>query len=152
MPPPVTSVLAVRHQRVRQSLPSGLDALVVTTPANIRYLSNHAGSAGTLVLTADAVHLLVDFRYVAAVAALQESPLACPSLRVWQVPASYDEALLECLGAIGVKTAGFEGAHLTVARHEWLVAESSARGLGVAFRSTARLVEAARVVKDATEI
>jgi len=152
MPPPVSSVLAVRHQRVRQSLDSSLDALVVTTPANIRYLSNHAGSAGTLVLTADAVHLMVDFRYVAAVAAVQESPFACPTLRVWPVPASYDEALLECLKTIGVKTAGFEGAHLTVARHEWLVTESSARALGVTFRSTSRLVEAARVVKDATEI
>ncbi|HEX5110224.1 MAG TPA: Xaa-Pro peptidase family protein [Vicinamibacterales bacterium] len=152
MPPPVTSVLARRQQQVRQSLDPALDALILTTPANIRYLSNHAGSAGTLVLTGDAVHLLVDFRYTAAVAELQASPYACPALRVWPVPASYDEALLECLNTIGVKIVGFESAHLTVARHQWLIAESPARAPGVTFQSTARVIEAVRVVKDSTEI
>ena len=44
--------LAARHARVRQTLDTlSLDALVVTCAPNIRYLSNHAGSSGVLVLT-----------------------------------------------------------------------------------------------------
>src|SRR5688572_517308 len=101
--------LAARHARVRAALEAlSLDALIVTAPTNIRYLTNHSGSAGTAVVTADAIHLLVDFRYDAAVQALQTSASACPALRVWPVPASYDEALLACLAEIAVSTAGFE--------------------------------------------
>ena len=129
-----------------------LDAVIVTTPANIRYLSNHAGSAGTLVVTADALHLLIDFRYEESVRQLQDSASACPTLRTWRVPASYDEALLACLAEIGVTTVGFEAGHLTVARHDWLVRTAAARSLAVTFRATERMVEQARIVKDAFEV
>ena len=79
---PNSADLAARLARVRQKLDTlSLDALVVTCAANIRYLSNHAGSAGILVLTEDAAHLLVDFRYREAVQMLQQSPSACPGLR-----------------------------------------------------------------------
>ncbi|HVZ23596.1 MAG TPA: Xaa-Pro peptidase family protein [Vicinamibacterales bacterium] len=150
---PPTDLLAARHARVRRGLEAlGLQALVVTSGTNIRYLSNHAGSAGTLVLTADAVHLLVDFRYEEAVRATQASPAACPALRVWPVPASYDEALVDCLVQLGVGLAGFEAAHLTVARHDWLVRTLTAKGSSIELRSTERLVEQPRVVKDAFEL
>ena len=44
--------LDLRHATVRRAFDTlGLDALIVTAPANIRYLTNHAGSAGTLVAT-----------------------------------------------------------------------------------------------------
>ena len=112
--------LAARLARVRQKLDTlSLDALVVTCAVNIRYLSNHAGSSGILVLTEDAAHLLVDFRYREAVQRLQQSPSACPGLVVHDVPASYDEALLDCLRELGVSTVGFEAAHLSVAKHDW---------------------------------
>ena len=150
---PLSVDLAARHVRLRRALEAlSLDALVVTNPPNIRYLTNHTGTAGIAILTADAIHLLVDFRYREAMAALQASPSACPSLRTWPVPASYDEALLACLHEIAVSTVGFEAAHLTVARHEWLVRTAAARGGSITFRGTSRVVEEARVVKDAGEI
>ena len=93
--------LGVRHATVRRAVEAlSLDALVVTNPTNIRYLTNHAGSAGTLVATAGAMHLLVDFRYQEAIRQLQQTESACPSMQVWSVAASYDEALLDCLGRI----------------------------------------------------
>src|SRR5688572_6009395 len=95
---PTSADLAARHVRIRASLEAlSLDALIVTNLTNIRYLTNHTGTAGTVVVTADAVHLLIDFRYDAAVQALQASASACPGLRIWPVPASYDEALLACV-------------------------------------------------------
>jgi len=41
---PSSSTLAHRHAGIREALETlSLDALIVTPPANIRYLSNHAG-------------------------------------------------------------------------------------------------------------
>src|SRR5690349_14791474 len=117
---PPSSILAARLARVRQAFDAvGLDAIVVTNPVNIRYLTNHVGSAGIAVLTGSVVHLVIDFRYEEAVRALQASEAACPALQTWPVPASYEEALLSCLGEIGVTTVGFEAEHVTVARHAW---------------------------------
>ena len=148
-----SSQLDVRHATIRGALETlGLDALIVTTPANIRYLTNHAGSAGTLVAAAGAMHLLLDFRYQESARLLQASPSACPALRIWPVAASYDEALLECLAETGLGTVGFEAGHLTVARHEWLVRTAAARRLGVTLRATERVVEQARVIKDDGEV
>jgi len=145
--------LSVRHARIHRAIEAiNLDALIVTNPANIRYLTNHVGSAGTLVATGAAIHLLVDFRYREAIRALQESEAACPSITVWDVAASYDEALLDCLADLGVSTVGFEAAHLTVGRHEWLMKTAAARRLDLAFRATERVVEQARMVKDAGEL
>jgi len=150
---PSTAALAQRHARIRESLDTlSLDALIVTPSANIRYLSNHAGTAGILVMTRDAVHLLIDFRYQEAVRALQASASACPQLRVWEVPASYEEALIGCLAEIGVTTVGFEAAHVTVARYEWWRETIAGRGLDITLRSTERIVEQARMIKDAAEI
>jgi Xaa-Pro aminopeptidase len=138
---------------VRDALEArGLDAVVVTSPPNIRYLANHVGTAGTLVVTKDAVHLLVDFRYQESVRAMQGSVAACPGLRIWPVPASYDEALVSTLEELGIRTAGIEAAHLTVARHEWLLSTLAARGVGITLRSTERLIEQIRLVKDAFEV
>jgi Xaa-Pro aminopeptidase len=150
---PTSTHLAARHERVRQKLDTlSLDALVVTCVTNIRYLTSHAGSSGILVLTEDAAHLLVDFRYREAMQMLQQSASACPGLVVHDVPASYDEALLECLRDIGVSTAGFEAGHVTVAKHEWWTRTSAARGLNLSWRSTEKLVEEVRMVKDAPEV
>ena len=153
MPLPDTSALARRHARIRQTLETlSLDALIVTNATNIRYLTNHVGSAGMLVIARDAVHLLVDFRYVESVRLLQDSPEACPGLRVWDVPASYDEALLGCLVEIGVTRVGFESTHVTVSQFDWWRRTCEARRLGLALRPTERAIEQHRVIKDAAEI
>ena len=150
---PDTATLARRQTRVRETLDAlNLDALVVTDAHNIRYLSNHVGSAGVLVLTRTDAHLLVDFRYAEAVRARQASAAASPSQRTWHVPASYEEAVVGCLCEIGVSAVGFEAGHLTYARYEWLARSLSARNRDVTLRSTADVVERARIVKDATEI
>jgi Xaa-Pro aminopeptidase len=151
---PSSEILAARHRLVRAKLATlGLDGLLVTSPTNIRYLSNHAGSAGTLLLTGTGVHLLIDFRYQESVRAMQASPAACPDLQIWPVPASYDEALIELLSGPDMPVRlGIEAAHLTVARKEWLERTSASRGLAVSWTSTERVVEQFRLVKDQSEV
>ena len=150
---PGSEVLAARHVRVRRAIEAlGLDALIVTTPANMRYLANHVGTAGTLVVTPNDVHLLIDFRYKEAVRSLQESSAACPGLRVWDVPDSYDEALISAVIALGTSVIGIEAGHLTVARQEWLARTWKTRGTAITLRSTERVVEQFRLVKDVAEV
>jgi Xaa-Pro aminopeptidase len=147
-------VLAARHRAVRDRLASvGLDGLVVTNPVNIRYLSNHVGTAGTFVLTARDAHLLVDSRYGESVRQLQSSAAACPGLNVVPVPGSYDDALLGLLGTSGMPSSlGIEAAHMTVARKAWLDRVIDSRALPLRLQATTRVVEESRLVKDAGEV
>jgi Xaa-Pro aminopeptidase len=150
---PASSVLADRHVLARRALGGlGLDGAVITCGANVRYLTNHGGSAGILVVLKEDLHLLIDSRYTEAVRALSQSPAACPQLRVWDVPGSYEEALIDCLANSGPLTIGFEAGHVTVARHDWWQNAITTRQLPIAFRRTERLIEQLRLVKDATEI
>ena len=150
---PLTSTLVRRQSTVRETFDTlGLDALVVICSANVRYLTNHVGTAGIAILTRAATHLLIDARYRESVRLLQQSPTACPGLRAWDVPGSYDEALVGCLKAIDAPAVGFEAAHLTVARHEWIRSQLNTDGAQVTLRATERVVEGARIVKDAEEI
>ena len=125
--------------------------MIVTSAVNIRYLTSHVGSAGVLVATREAMHLAIDFRYRESVRLLQESSSACPGLRMWDVPASYDEALMQCLAEIGVSVVGFEAAHVPVARYNWWRDAAVARELDLEWRATERVVERLRLVKDEFE-
>jgi Xaa-Pro aminopeptidase len=59
--------VAGRIDRLRERFASGEDpavqGILVTTPANIRWLSGFSGSAGTLLVTADGALLTTDGRY-----------------------------------------------------------------------------------------
>lgn len=148
---PSATVLARRLADVRASLQSlGLDALVVTHQPNLRYLLNHVGTAGLAVVTAAGVELLVDPRYVEAVRARQLSEEACPDLQVRLVPGSYDDALVTCLGGLGMGSVGFEARHVSVATYDaWQTRLGTA---GARLRPTERVVESARAVKDDFEV
>lgn len=153
MPLAQSESLARRHEGLRARLRTlGLPAVVITNPVNIRYLTNHTGTAGILVVTAEAFHLLIDFRYREAVRALQESASACPSLAVEEVPASYDEALASFLSRQRLAGVGIEAQHLTVGRFDWLRKTLAALGSDPALVVTEGLVEGLRVVKDPAEI
>jgi Xaa-Pro aminopeptidase len=53
-----------RIQRLRELLPGeGADALLVSRPENIFYLTGFKGSSGSVLVTADDVCLFTDFRY-----------------------------------------------------------------------------------------
>ena len=167
-----------RHQAIRATLAEqNLDALVVTSLPNILYLTNFTGSSAIVILTADRLELLTDFRYVTAVRELQRKG---NTLELTTVDGSYDAMLVKRLAALPggpvdrvdrVARVGIESAHLTVDRHLWILTSlaeagaaspngvSAARDAGpvsnvnrVTLVSTAGIVERARIVKDDDEI
>ena len=128
----------------------GLDALLITQPANIRYLIDFKGSAGMLVLTLDDACLVTDSRYATVAQRLVAADAGAAGLRFVQVEWSYEETVCAVLTDVGVSRVGFETAHMTVARHDWL--ERGLAGSGVTLRGTTGLVESFRQVKDADEL
>jgi Xaa-Pro aminopeptidase len=126
--------------------------LVVTALPNVTYLTNFSGSAAIVVLTAERVLIVSDFRYVAAIDAMQKAAHACPGLELVTVGGSYDAALADTIAALDVAAIGFEAAHLTVSRHQWLLATLRGRGSALELVATDGILEAARVVKDAYEV
>jgi Xaa-Pro aminopeptidase len=145
-----STLIAARHERLREAVAAaGCDALVVTRPAHVFYLSNFSGSAGALVLTPTDLLLVVDFRYVTDAETLLASPFAPPGTTLVRVEGSYDETLAKALQASGARAAGFESEDVSVARHAWLREHVPA---AIALQPTRGLVERLRVVKDVHEI
>ena len=148
-----TAALNNRHRIVREALTAaGVDALVVTALPNVLYLTNFTGSSGIAILDADRIRFLTDFRYVTAIAAMRGTPHECPGLEPVVVEGSYDVTLAAEIEALAPRRVGFEAAHLTVARGNWLEATLRSRSANVPLVPTEHLVERARVRKDDYEI
>ena len=140
--------MRARLERVMGGLGAlGLDALLVSSPQNRRYLSGFTGSAGHLFLTQDRVLLATDGRY--SEQAVKEAT-DCEVLTVgrgwgW---------LLESLRQNGCRRLGFESGHMTVAVYSTLVdAIKEDGGLDrVSLIPAADPAEEQRVLKDAEEL
>ena len=127
----------------------GLDALLVTSRPNVRYLTGFSGSAGIAVATKPALLLVTDFRYD------EQARQQCGAVaRVEIESASIWERLFKELGA-GVSGLGPGGA-IGFEAHAISVkdAERFSTGPGAAWRwkAAAELVERLRARKDAGEI
>ena len=143
----MTERLGALHTRLATD---GLDALLVTQPANLFYLTSFHGSAGVVVLTPDGACLITDPRYAAVAQRLVSAEAGAAGLTFVQVESSYEETVCAVLKDSGVSQVGIETAHMTLARHDWL--ERALVGSGVTLCRTSGLVETARLVKDVDEL
>src|SRR5260221_5528269 len=125
----------------------GLDVVVVTVSVNLKYLTGFSGSSGLVVAGPRGRVFITDGRYEAAVRErMSEGSFA--SLELERVELRYDLTLGERLGRLGVRRAGFEAGHATVAtlRH-WREAAGD-----VDWEPTDEVVERLRVIKDEAEL
>lgn len=136
---------AQRRERLRRQLSTeGVDALLVTAPVNVTYLTGFTGDSTVLVLTPSRELLVSDPRYTEQLAeecAGVETHLRTPAQKL-------PEAVGEVLGKLGLKTVGFESHVVTVAELDlW-------RSLAPAidWKPGTDRVERLRAVKDASEI
>jgi hypothetical protein len=118
---PSPELFLARHDRVRATLRDRqVDALIVGHLPNVTYLSGFSGSAGIVVLTADRLYLLIDFRYSAAVNQAGRAGALAPGLTPIRVDGSYDRQLVALLAGQRWTRLGYEATHLSVGRYEWL--------------------------------
>lgn len=137
--------VAPRLDRLRSRLEeAGVDALVVTNLANVRYLTGFTGSAGILAVTPGGALLATDGRYRTQSAEQVAAAGAAVEIAVGAV-----QAQREALGAFlgGSSRVGLEGDHVSWnGSIEW---EELLRSAPVPTRGE---VEALREVKDGGEI
>ena len=133
---------AGRRERLRATLPD-VDALLVTSLTNTRYLAGFTGSHGAVLVTARASddRLGTDFRYVTQV------ETECPGIEV-VVDRNAAAALSSYAVGLGVVRLGIEAEHLTVAARDSLASAHP----GLELVPLAGLVEGLRLSKDDDEL
>jgi Xaa-Pro aminopeptidase len=122
---------------------SGIDALLLTSLPNIRYLSGFSGSNALVVVTARDIVLLTDFRYQTQVAAEvgDFARTVIESQSLWG-------ALWRTLPGLAVETVGFESAHVLHRDFQRLLDG----GAQWQWRPVVDLVESLRERKDEDEL
>ena len=142
----------LRLARVREHLrEAGVDTLLVGHPPNLEYLTGLRASSGVLLLDADRVRLIVDFRYAEA-AAVAIAGLEPAGGSMVLAERSLDEAAAEAIKRSGGGHVGIEAAHLSVKRRDWLAAALGGRAGPFSLVPTERLVERERLVKGSEEV
>jgi Xaa-Pro aminopeptidase len=123
----------------------GLDALVVSHPPNIRYLTGFSGSAGLLLVCRQGVLFITDFRYDT-----QSRDEIGVLARIVIDGSGNWERLLKLLPEYPlVRSIGFEGHVVTVREAERLAGEDAGAWR---FQPKADLVEGLRVAKSPEEV
>lgn len=119
-----------------------IDSLLISSPANVRYLTGYAGSNGILLLTSDFSHFFTDPRY-----AIEASEKITCRVHIEK------KALLVGAAAVikrkRLKKIGFESAWL---RYEDYLKVKQELPLGSGLHPIGRIVEEERMVKSAAEM
>ncbi len=154
MHPMVTSVIQNRLAALRELLAhQGLDALLVLSPDNRRYLSGFTArddllneSSGSLLITREAALLFTDFRYLE----WARAEVSAFDILVYQ--AGLGAILAEQLGVFQVGRLGFETFFLTVGQYQRLTKAATEANLAVEWVPTENLADSLREVKTAEEL
>lgn len=100
--------------RLMRELPEQIDAALIVSPTGRRYFAGLASSAGTLLVTRDGAHLIVDFRYFERAKKLDERFTV---IEQRDLPAQVAGLLkLHRAGRVGIETDGMTVSELSVWR------------------------------------
>lgn len=133
-----------RDQLIRALASDDVDALLVSSPTNVRYLTGFSGEDAMLLVGRSRTVLVSDGRFTTQ---LEQE---CPGLEAHIRPQGQlmPEAVAHVVQTLGVRRLGYESAALTMADFEDL----RDRLTGVEPRGVRDRVEALRAVKDEGEI
>lgn len=122
----------------------GIDALLISSPVNVTYLTGFTGDSSVLVMSGERTILISDRRFTEQLAE------ECAGLETFIRPPTQKlpDAIAAVLGSLAVRSVGFESSAVTVAEFETL------RGLlpSLSWKAASDRVERLRQVKDAGEI
>ncbi|WP_028274283.1 M24 family metallopeptidase [Atopococcus tabaci] len=131
-----------RVERVQEQLKkNGLDALLVTSQYNLRYVSNFTGTAGLSIITKDKAFFVTDFRYT------EQAAEQAQGFEIIKNTGLIYEEVVRIAEQENVTKLGFEETHMTVS-----VFERLDELVGCELVPASGLVEELREVKDAKEI
>ena len=119
-----------------------VEALIVSSPASIRYLSGYSGSNGLILLTPSEAHFFTDPRYAAAA----QASITC-KVHISKKPLI--QTLADLLKRKRLRNIGFEPAWINMDQHGQL---RKALPKSALLQPTAGLIEQLRAVKSPAEI
>jgi Xaa-Pro aminopeptidase len=134
-----------RRESLRRDLVIGdLDALLVSSPTNVAYLTGFTGDSSVLILGRERDLIISDGRFKTQ---LEQE---CPDLEAYIRPStqSLNRAIAHVVGSLGVRRLGFESAVVSVADYGTIRQALPA----VSLAATAEQVEKLRQIKDDDEI
>jgi Xaa-Pro aminopeptidase len=136
----------VDHQLRRAALTpaieeQAIDAILITQPSNVRYLTGFTGSNGQTIVSPSASVFLTDGRYT------EQSRHEVPDMERVTYLEEFFEPVAEACRALGISRLGFEAHHVTVKVWEQLQQKVT----GVDFVVVGEPVEHLRWVKDQEE-
>jgi len=143
-----TTLVRRAEQLAAEAVGRKLDAVLVSAPVNVRYLSGYTGSHGIVLLGSAASQLwrfFTDFRY------LTQAAEQVPERFEREIVTNLFEAALRSLSELGSQGGrlGFEDEHVSVAQHAKLVEKLPG---GWELVPCTGMVEALREIKDAGEL
>jgi Xaa-Pro aminopeptidase len=133
-----------RVERLRELLETrGLDAIIITQPENLRYLSGFTGTDTTLFISSDASVLITDFRFT------EQASRQAPRFRVVKaLPELLAAELSRAAREQGAVRVGFESGYVSFQDHrKWEEAATDHHLVPVQ-----GLVEGLRAIKDEKEL
>lgn len=137
--------MRARSDRVAAALPDGgVDILLVSNLANVRYLTGYTGSNGIALVGPSTRVFVTDFRYVE-----QAAEEVDPSFARVQAPQDLLDAVSGALPDGGAVRLGFEEAHMSVRTWQRL---GDLVGERASLVGADGVVERVRAVKDADEL
>jgi len=119
-----------------------VNALLVSSPASVRYLTDYVGSNALLLITPEECHFFTDPRY-----ALEAAQKVTTKIHIAKKPLIEDVVTL--LKRKRLKKIGFEPAWTNVADHQKL---KDGLALGASLHPVSGLVEGLRAIKSPVEI
>ncbi|MBL0926761.1 MAG: aminopeptidase P family protein [Phycisphaerales bacterium] len=139
--------LAARADRLRSALAEQeLDALLITTPNDIRYLTGFSGDDSTMLVTADRLIVLSDFRFQEELEEVKDGGLAEVYIRSGEMLDAVQTVVHDVLG--DEPSLGVQAEQMTVAMRKRLGRAVGAKRL----RDTVGLVGELRLIKDELEV
>jgi Xaa-Pro aminopeptidase len=123
-----------------------IEAILVSQPENLYYLSGCDGLEGYLLITENRAVLVTDFRYV------EQAQRQSPGFEIFQIKGKMADWLPELFGDLNIKRLGFEGSHLTVSALKQISSLLNKLESKPHLLPVNRLIESLRAVKDADEI
>lgn len=134
-----------RRKRLRGSLKDEhLDALLLTNPINVSYLTGFSGESSFLVITRQRTVLVSDGRFT------EQIGEECPGLETVIRPSNQNiyKATGELLNGLGLRSVGFESSHVSVAELEMFRELTPT----LEWKSGRDRVEKLRLIKDPSEV
>ncbi|WP_226582948.1 M24 family metallopeptidase [Halobacillus litoralis] len=119
----------------------GLDALLIMSPKNRRYMSGFTGSSGALLITESSAVLITDFRYTGQAGEQAEE------FEVIEHKTPMPKAVASKVEELGLKRVGFEKEHVTYSSYE-----QYNQALEAELVPTSGMVEKLRLIKTDEEI